>query len=185
MVEIYSPAEDSWLIQDCLKEWLKGRDENIRILDMGSGSGILGHSCIEMGFENVLCVDISKDVVSELKKKSLNAIQSDLFSNVRSKFDLIVFNSPYLPLDKREPLGSQRNTTGGVKGCEVIVRFLRGVGDFLSDKGRVLLLFSSLSCPEVILGECKKLGFDFIRKGFKKVDFELLEVYEVWKNKRC
>ena len=179
MVEIYSPAEDSWLMQDCLKKYLKEKDKCIKILDIGAGSGILGEACIELGFKNVICADISREVISFLKKKKLNTIKSDLFFNINRKFDLIIFNPPYLPEDSREPVESRRNTTGGKKGYEIIIRFLNEAKNHLNKKGEILLLFSSLSHPNIILKEIKSLGFKAKKLDFKKLDFEEIFIYNI------
>ena len=87
----------------------------------------------------------------------INSFQSDLFNNITEKYGLIIFNPPYLPHDPREPGDSALATTGGKKGHEIIERFLTQAKEHLKNKGRILLLYSSLSGD--ILKIAKKEGY--------------------------
>ena len=178
---IYEPAEDSYLLKETIKDYLKdkNKDKPIKIMDMGSGSGIQAKACKELGFENILAVDINPKVVDYLKEQKLNVVQGDLFSEIEGDaFDLIVFNPPYLPEDKREPEDSKLATTAGKKGYEIIIRFLKDAKNYLSYNGRILLLFSSLSKPEIIINKSKELGYKNNLLKSLKLDFEELFVYE-------
>ena len=88
---LYEPREDSELLVKYVKKHARGV-----VLDMGTGSGIQAIGAIEKGAE-VLAVDVNKEAVEHCEKKGINALQSDLFENVKGKFDLIIFNPPYLP----------------------------------------------------------------------------------------
>jgi|SRR3989338_4059515 len=179
-METYQPAEDSYLLSETLKEYLKNK-KLIKILDMGSGSGIQAQTCKELGFKNILCADINQEAVDYLKSKKLKSIKSDLFSNIKKqeKFDLIIFNPPYLPEDKLEPEDSRTNTTAGKKGCEIIIKFLKQAKSHLLKEGVILLLFSSFSQPEIIKKQAKDLGYNLKQLSSKKLFFEELFVYEI------
>ena len=138
---IYQPAEDSLLLEKFVKKYSKGK----KVLDMGSGSGIQALAALNFGAREVLAVDIDIEAVKSLKKKRLNVLRSDLFENVIGRFDLIIFNPPYLPFDLRENSESALATSGGEKGDEIIVRFLSKASDFLTENGRILLVVSSLT----------------------------------------
>ncbi len=178
---MYSPKEDSYLLSSGLKKYLLGKDKSMKILDMGSGSGIQAETCISLGFRNVLCADIDREVISYLKNKKFKVVESDLFSNMneKEKFDLIVFNPPYLPENKYD---KEKDTTGGKKGYEVIIRFLKQAKPHLSKKGKILLLFSSLSKPRIIKKNGKILGYDYKLLDKKRIFFEELFVYEFYLN---
>jgi len=174
---MYKPSEDSYLLASCLKECLKNKDKNIKILDMGSGSGILAETCKNLGFNNILTADIDKEAISFLKKKGFEAIKSDLFSNLKKdKFSLIVFNPPYLPQDKYD---KKKDTTGGKQGYEIIVKFLKNAKEHLNKKGKILLLFSSLSKPEIIKKQAEELDYKTKLLNKKRFFFEELFVYEL------
>lgn len=166
---IYEPREDSFLLQKYVKKYAKGK-----VLDMGTGSGILAITVLEKT-KDVLAVDINSKVIKLLKKKGINAKVSNLFSKVKGKFDLIIFNPPYLPEDKREPKDSASATTGGKKGYEIIERFLKQAKKFLKKDGKILIVFSSLTgdVEEMI----KKYDYKFKKLEEKKLFFEKLYVY--------
>jgi len=120
---IYQPAEDSYLLQETIKDFLKDKNKNIKILDMGSGSGIQAETCLNLDFKNIFCADIDPEVIRYLKEKGLNIIKSNLFSNISKKFDLIIFNAPYLPEDEREPEDIKLATTAGKKVMKLLLNF--------------------------------------------------------------
>lgn len=165
---IYEPAEDSYLIGEELKKFKK-----LKVLDMGSGSGYLAKVSLKNKCD-VLAADINKESVELCKQEGINAIQSNLFSKINEKFDLIVFNPPYLPEDKSEPKDSKLMTTGGKKGHELIERFLKQSKDYLNKNGKILLLYSSLSgdIPKII----KKHGFKSTQLSEKSLFFERLYI---------
>lgn len=166
---IYEPREDSFLLQKYVKKYAKGK-----VLDLGAGSGIQAITALEKT-KNVLAADIDPEAVKLLKKKGINAKVSNLFSNVKGKFDLIIFNPPYLPEDKREPKDSALATTGGKKGYEIIGRFLKQAKKFLKKEGKILMVFSSLTgdVEEMI----KKYDYNFKKLEEKKLFFEKLYTY--------
>jgi len=177
---IYQPAEDSYLLSKEIKTNLKNqKNKNLSILDMGCGSGIQAKTCKELGFENIITADINPEVIKHLKQQKFNVIQSDLFSNInnKNKFDIIIFNPPYLPEDKREPKDSKIATTAGKKGYEIIIKFLSQAKSHLAKDGTILLLFSSLSQPKVILNKAKQLKYTTKVLDSQKLSFEELYVY--------
>jgi len=186
-MQIYEPAEDSYLLQKSLIVYLNNLiqdnkkykfidSKKIKILDMGSGSGIQAETCFNKGFKNVFAADINQKAIIELKKKKLKTIQTDLFKNINKtkKFDLIVFNSPYLPENKYD---KGLDTTAGKKGYEIIVKFLKQAKDYLNKNGKILLLFSTLSKPKIILKNAEKFGYKYTLLDKKRLFFEQLYVY--------
>jgi len=166
---IYEPSEDSFLIERHIKDYAKGK-----ILDVGTGSGIFAKEAMKYS-ENVLAVDINPEVVKYCKKLGINCIQSDLFENVKGKFDLITFNPPYLPEYEGEDEESKLVTTGGKEGYELTERFLQEVKPYLNKNGKILLISSSLTGD--VEKMFKKYGFKFNKLETVKVFFEELYVY--------
>lgn len=152
---MYEPAEDSLFFKEFLTNYLEKLNEvkNLDVLDMGSGSGILAETCSDfISKKNVICVDIQYDCVKNLRKKGFATIHSNLFKEVPKdkKYDLILFNAPYLPLDKKEEKQSQIETTGGKKGDEISIKFLKQAKKHLKEFGKIFLLISSLTTSERI-----------------------------------
>lgn len=175
--DVYEPAEDSFLLASVIKKKVKGK----RVLDMGTGSGILARVAHEARAAEVHAVDIHLPSVRVTKAQGIHARRSNFFSEVRGEYDVILCNPPYLPRDVREPLGSQRATTGGKKGDEWILRFLTQAPKHLEKKGCILLLLSSLTPRQNIETVLKK------KKLTKKVvatKHLFMEKLEVWILKR-
>ncbi|MFA5258466.1 MAG: HemK2/MTQ2 family protein methyltransferase [Candidatus Pacearchaeota archaeon] len=182
MAVIYQPAEDSYLLAGALEDYLKSLknpNKKIKILDMGSGSGIQAETCKKLKFENILVADISPDVIEHLKKSGFKVVQTDLFSkiNKKDKFDLVIFNPPYLPEDKDEPEDSKLATTAGKEGNEIIIKFLKQAKNHLTKQGVILLLISSLSKPHSIKKQIKALNYKSKLIDNQKLFFEELYVY--------
>lgn len=147
---VYEPAEDSFLFAESLTI----RELGV-VLDVGTGCGILGVIVAEKA-SKVLATDINPYAVHCAKENAkLNGVlnkfsflQCDLFSAIRSRkrFDVILFNAPYLPskrVDEDSWFG--RAWSGGAMGRQVIDRFIREVPEFLKQDGFVFLMQSSLS----------------------------------------
>lgn len=177
-MEIYKPAEDSYLLEEQVKKFAKNKS----VLDMGSGSGILALAAKKAKAKSILTADINPESVKHLKSKNFNAIKSNLFSKINKKFDLIIFNPPYLPEDKREPIDSKFATTGGKKGDEIILRFLKHAPNYLNPQGKILMAISSLTPRKKILQLLTKLKFQHKTLAIKKLFFEVLEVWEIAKD---
>ena len=171
----YQPAEDSYLLRDVVLK----KSRNKKVLDMGAGSGILSVAAFEGGAKEVVSADIDEEALQELKRKKLKAIKSDLFSNIRGKFELIIFNPPYLPLDKEEDGESRRATTGGKRGDEIILRFMKRACGHLEKKGIILLLLSSLTPRKRINSLLEKKDLSYKIMASKNLFFEKLEVWEI------
>jgi release factor glutamine methyltransferase len=175
---IYEPEEDSFFLKEVIEKkvpLLIKKNELIKVLEIGVGSGIQLKTFFNVGVkrENIFGVDINKDAVLHCKNLGFNCFESDLFSKVKEKFDLIIFNPPYLPTDENESEDSRLITTGGKNGSEVINLFLKDAKNYLNKDGRIFLLVSSLS---------KKIDWRRYEKkllGKKKIFFEELKVYEL------
>jgi release factor glutamine methyltransferase len=171
-MEIYQPEKDSHLFTKFLKKYLTKHKVN-SYLDMGTGSGVLSETASKfLDKKNILAADINPDAIALLKKKKFNSVKSNLFSKVKGKFDLITFNAPYLPLDKREPKDSQIATTGGKKGDEISVKFLKQAKKHLNKNGKIFLLISSLT-P---INKIKKFKHKIVAR--KKIFMEELLILE-------
>jgi release factor glutamine methyltransferase len=179
---IYDPAEDSFLMQRNLASLVK----NKIVLDMGTGSGIQAISSLRFGAKIVTAVDISKEAIDNLKlikKKNnlsdLKLIQSNLFSKIKGKSDVIIFNPPYLPADSREDKESALITSGGKRGDEITIKFLSQVKPHLNKEGKILLIVSSLTPQNKIKSFLKKKKFDYKVIDSEKVFMENLELWEI------
>jgi release factor glutamine methyltransferase len=173
MSQVYLPQEDSFLLSSTLKKEIKNK--KIKFLEVGSGSGIQLQILFELGIEkeNIFACDINSDSVKACRKLGFNCIQSNLFENIKGKYDLILFNPPYLPEDKMEDEESKLATTGGKQGGEIINKFLTQAKKHLKKNGKIFLLTSSLT---------KGIDWKTYKKRIlarKKLFFEELRVWEL------
>ncbi len=147
--DVYEPAEDSFLFAENLNV-----KQGQVVLDLGTGSGILAVTAAEKA-QSVLAVDLNPYAVRCAKEnarlnKAYNVafLQGDLFRAFADgvKFDLVLFNAPYLPSEDGEAetwIG--RSWAGGVNGRVVVDRFIAQVPEYLKLDGRVLLMQSTLT----------------------------------------
>lgn len=160
---VYIPAEDSYLLAENLK--IK---ENQKVLEIGTGTGIVAMYASKLT-KYVTASDINFDAI-ELAQRNFNENNIDnielvfgnLFEPVKNrKFDVILFNTPYLPTENGEVINSNLNYAfdGGLNGRKVIDLFLNEVKNYLNDGGIVQLIQSSLSGNDETLNKLEELGF--------------------------
>jgi release factor glutamine methyltransferase len=170
----YEPREDSFLMLEALAGLSLG---GLRVLDMGTGSGILAVYCARRGAD-VTASDIDIEAIRALQLTcdrmgiSIKLVTCDLFSKIPERFDIVVFNPPYLP---SSTIGD-RTTDGGEAGTEVISRFLSELTQHLVENGRGILVISSLNDPERLMIRHPDLSFKTLRE--RSLFFERLYVLE-------
>jgi release factor glutamine methyltransferase len=150
----------------------------LHVLDMGTGSGILAAYCARRG-AYVVASDIDNDAIKDLELTSnrtgisIKLVACDLFSKIHDRFDIVVFNPPYMPSVRIK----DRTTDGGKNGIEVISRFLGELTQHLVENGRGILIVSSLNNPQNLIASHPGLSFRTIREA--PLFFERLYVLEV------
>ncbi len=176
---VYEPQEDSYLLLEQVKKLAHGR-----VLDMGTGSGILATAAADKDdVTEVFAVDIDEQAVKELRERKIKKIkimQSDLFMNIGGSFDVIIFNPPYLPDEERD---DDVALAGGKKGHELIEKFLHGAKDYLNKDGFILMVFSNMTDKEEVDRDIKKEDYCSELLDTKKLAFfEELYVYKIYLN---
>lgn len=160
---VYTPSDDTFLLAENLQ--IK-KDQ--KVLEIGTGSGLVSMYA-NLLTNNVIATDINYNAL-ELAEKNfkLNNINNiklkfgDLFEPVKNeKFDVILFNTPYLPTDLEDIIEDDLNYAfdGGADGRKVINRFLNEAPNHLNDKGIIQMIQSSLSDTKQTLDKLDKLGF--------------------------
>lgn len=172
--KMYEPREDSYLLEKHVKKLAFGK-----VLDIGTGSGIQAEAALKKA-KSALASDTDKTILTKLNNKKFKVIYSDLFSNIKGKFDTIIFNPPYLPDSKYD---NDKSLGGGKKGYEVLIKFLNQVSNYLTKKGIALIVFSSITNKKIIDETINNnlLNYELLEK--KRIFFEKLYVYKIVKTK--
>mgnify|MGYP003974967741 CR=1 FL=1 len=176
--QIYTPEKDSFLMKNVLKEKLPKllkNTPNLKFLEIGSGSGVQLETALKLGVKrkNIFACDINREATRHCKKLGFNCVNSNLFQKIKNKYDIIIFNPPYLPENENEPEDSKLATTGGKNGGELINKFLKRAKQHLTKNGRIFLLTSSLT---------KKIDWQNYKKrkiSNVKIFFEELYMWEL------
>jgi 16S rRNA (adenine1518-N6/adenine1519-N6)-dimethyltransferase len=187
--QVYEPSDDTFLLAEHLNIV-----SGAKVLDMGSGSGVLGILSAYTA-KSVVSADINPYAVectafnaklNHIANK-VDARLSDLFEAfpMNEKFDIIIFNPPYLPMDvrMRSTEWVEKAWFGGVTGRTVIDTFLQSVDDYLANEGRVLFIQSSLSKPEESLKKLDEMEYEAEIIAEKALFFEKLVVIRAKKKK--
>lgn len=102
---VFSPRPETEQWVDIVVEILK-TEIPLKVLDLCCGSGVIGLT-IKSEFPEfkVTLADIDNEALrnsiknAKDKKLDVRVIQSDLFSNIEDKYDVILFNPPYIDYD--------------------------------------------------------------------------------------
>lgn len=144
------------LIEQALK-WAKGQHEDLRILDLGTGTGCIIITLLAElpGSTGVAC-DYSAAALEVTKTNAqmhdvadrLDFVQSDWFEDVQGTYDLIVSNPPYIPNPEIATLPKEvRNhdpilaLDGGKDGLEPYKMIFSNLKIFLKPNGRAFFEF--------------------------------------------
>lgn len=182
--EVYPPAEDTFLLIDNLL--IK---DDMEVLEIGGGCGLVSiHASL-----NVKSVDVTdinpyaiKCIEHNIKlnnRDNIHIIRSNLFDNINKQYDLILFNTPYLPVDDEEHVDDEYSKAwdGGRDGREVIDKFLEEAVNYLKKDGLIQLVQSSFSNNQKTLDYFNNNGYtaeitDSIHMFFE--DITLITAYK-------
>lgn len=124
------------------------------ILDMCSGSGCIA---VSLAFlfpsAQVTGADISQGAIEVARKNASNMnlnkrvsfVQSDLFENIKGRFDLIISNPPYIPTEVIKTLSPEVQSEphialdGGSDGMDIIKKIILAAPVYLKEGGLLAL----------------------------------------------
>ena len=182
---VYIPSDDSFLLAENLE--IK---EGQSVLEIGTGSGIVSMYA-SLLTDDVTATDINYNALELAEKNfhlnNINTIKlefGDLFEPVKDqKFDVILFNTPYLPTDSDDIIDDDLNYAfdGGLDGRNVIDRFINQVSNHLNDKGIVQMIQSSLSDNDRTLNMFDRNGFIAEIAESEKFFFEEIVLINAYK----
>jgi release factor glutamine methyltransferase len=137
---LYLPSDDSFQLARSVKCY-RGKSA----LEIGVGSGIVLKALRE-NFKIVAGTDIdfaSLRYCKENLSKEIMVACCDAASAFHYRFDLIVSNPPYIPIEDNEKKDSAIH--GDSDGMETTLHFLKSAISVLDQDGKILIIISSLS----------------------------------------
>ena len=166
------------LVEEVIK--LAKEKENIAILDMCTGSGAIAIALAEyLTNAKITASDKSKKALGVAQKNAKNTkasiqfIESDLFGNIKDKFDIIVSNPPYIEsdvikcLDKEVQKEPMMALDGGKDGLDFYRKIAKQARAYLNEDG-YLALEIGYNQKEKVKELLKKEGY---REIYSKKDF--------------
>jgi len=142
--------ETEELVEFILAENLK---DNLKVLDIGTGSGAIALALAKNRPDwSVTAADISQDALdlslenANAQNLNLSFIKSDCFSEISSKYDIIVSNPPYISREDQEEVGlnvlhSEPHLAlfADEDGLAIYRRIAEDSKDYLNDGGKIYL----------------------------------------------
>ena len=136
------------LVEEVIK--IVSKENKMNILDICTGSGCIGISLANaVPNAKITMSDISKNAIETAKKNAkendvierIEFIESDMFENIKGKFDIIVSNPPYIETDVINTLSKQVQNEpiialdGGEDGLVFYKILINDAPNFLKDNG--------------------------------------------------
>jgi release factor glutamine methyltransferase len=168
------PETEYWT-EKVIKEIKKRR--KTKVLDIFSGSGAMGIAVLKnVKNAKVDFGEYEPDLVKQIKLnlhfnktplKRYKVFRSDVFKNIKGKYDFILANPPYIPLARKKKVHAsvvkyERKSSlwGGKDGLYFIKKFLAEAKNHFMTDGEIWMEFDS---PEKnkIANLCSESGYDF------------------------
>lgn len=174
--DVLDPRPDSESLIELVLKNFQDKNQKLRILEVGVGSGCLIISLLKAyKMADGIGVDISekaleicqKNVESHHLQNRLKLLKSDLFSilNSSEKFDLIISNPPYISSQEIETLEPEVRLfeprgalDGGLDGLDFYRRIAAEAKNFLNQNGKIII--------EIGFGQKEKIVEIFTKKEF-------------------
>lgn len=137
------------------------------VLELGCGSGIISLFAALRGAKSVDAIDINPHAINNTNEnfkkhsvKNAKAFYSDLFSEVKKQYDLVIFNLPYHGNKPKDILEH------GVadEGYEMMKRFVADLPKYMKDDGLADVGFSTSGDTKLLLEQFEKSGLQIVEK---------------------
>ena len=141
-----------------IKEYL---NKEVKILDIGTGSGAISITLKKELNCSIDAIDISEKALEIAKenaknnKTDINFFKSDIFSNIKDKYDVIISNPPYISEDE-EIEDIVKNNEPHIalfaknKGLEFYEKILKEANDYINKKALIAFEIGRYQGKEII-----------------------------------
>lgn len=199
---VYEPAEDSYLLLDCMELCISELQERKHpiVCEIGSGSGIVSTFLKANVFPKGLffATDLNPNACetviatynancSQQKFNTFDALQMSLTLSIRPNVvDVLVFNPPYVPAEVVPDVPTTKDhytwldlaLLGGEDGMEVTWIVLLNLEKILSRDGVAYILFCARNNPDKVEQLMKQRGWSVRLIEKRKAGWEVLSVFE-------
>ena len=168
------PETEFWVVK-VIGEIKKEKRKNIKCLDIFSGSGCIGIAVLK-NTRVLLCDITEKDrkllaqikinlKINKILKNRYKIIQSDIFKNMRGKYDYIFANPPYIAETRKNKIQKtvlkfepKQSLFGGRDGFLYIKKFLKDAKKHLNKNAKIYMEFDYIQ-KKGIKKLIKKYGY--------------------------
>jgi len=169
------PETEFW-VQNAIKDILTNSSLlgccNFRVLDIFAGSGCIGIAILKhVKNAKVSFADVENRMVGH------KVVKSDVFSNIKGKFDYIFANPPYIPTTKKHKVQKSvlefephKALFAGKEGLFFINKFLKDAQKFLNCDGEIFMEFDSPQKPKIdkLLKKYRYKSWEFHKDQYGK-----------------
>ncbi len=185
------PETEFWT-EKAIKEIKKSKS---LCLDLFSGSGCIGIAVLKNNSNSkVDFAEKNKNFLKQIKlnlkinkidKKRYNVFYSDIFQNVRKKYDYIFANPPYISLDRIKNVQNsvfdfepKQALFAENQGLEYIEKFLKQANNYLKKQGKIYLEFDSFQKNQIekILKNLDYNNYSFHKDQYNKFRFLIVRL---------
>ena len=173
---------------------IKALKKPISILDLCSGSGCIGIVVLKnIKNSHVVFGEVDKTLVQQIRinlksnkisRERYQIIQSNLFGNIKEKFDFILTNPPYASLNRKNKVQESvlqhephLALFGGQDGLFLIKKILKQAPKYLNENGQIWMEFDSWQEPGInqLLKQLQYKNWEFFRDQFDKWRWVLVQ----------
>jgi len=170
--------ETEELVENTLNYINKYFTEPVDIIDLGCGSGVIGLTLKKkLSTASVDLIDISEKALEVTTKNSqnlgikVNIYQSDMFSNVNKKYDVIISNPPYIKTEEEIEEIVRENEPhlalyAGSDGLDCYKKILQNVKNHMKEKCIIAFEIGMSQANDII--NLVKENLDNVRIEVKK-----------------
>jgi len=175
-------------------EELKLAKGKMQILDIFSGSGCIGISIMRhIKNANIVFAEKDKKYVKQIKintkinklpSRRYKIIQSDVFNNIKGKYDYILANPPYISTKRANKI--QKSVLqheprvalfGGEDGLSLIRRFLAAAKNRLTPNGKIYMEFDYVQKKDIekLLQKFGYKNYQFHKDQYGRARYVVIE----------
>lgn len=176
--------ETEYWVSSILKEIKKGA----KCLDLFSGSGCIGvsvlknieDSCVDFGEIEDKFIEQIKINLNGFNKNRYRIIKTDIFLNIKNKYDYILANPPYVAEERIKEVGKdvlefepRVALFSGKKGMNAIIELINKGYNYLNENGLLVIEHdeSQKEAIEELILKNKYSRFEFCKDQFDQYRF--------------